>query len=110
MATWDDPSPLANPFSKRAWRNFNTDRPGRHGCISHQSDAKSLCVPNQDVPPNGSSERYAMPGGNGLEVPNQDVPSGDSLSRGAAGRFLDGRLFMLSDGTVLDYRTGRVVR
>lgn len=67
-------------------------------------------MPNQDIPPNGSPEWYAMLARNKLEVPNQDVPLGDAVSRGACGRFLNDRLFALSDGTVLDYKTGRVMQ
>lgn len=110
MATWNDPSPLANPFSKRVYGNFNIDRANRGGYINHQRGAKSLQVPNQDIPPNGSPEWYAMLKRNRLEVPNQDVPPGDAVGRCACGRFLNDRLFALSDGTVLDYKTGRVVR
>lgn len=96
MPTWNDPSPLANPL------NSGYRRPMR---ITRPSDPSDLQVPNQDVPLNGSPEWYAAR--SRLTVPNQDVPLGDRL-RGSG--FLPGsdRLFRLADGTVMDFRTGRI--
>lgn len=98
MPTWNDPSPLANPLNSGYRRPMKITRP---------FDPSKLEVPNQDIPPNGSPEWYAMQAGNGLTVPNQDVPLGDQL-RGAG--FLPGsdRLFRLSDGSLIDFKTGRI--
>lgn len=108
MATWNDPSPLANPFTTRSHGNFNTRRAAAGGYIRRVGD-KDLAVPNQDIPYNGSPEWWAMQYGNRLKVPNQDIPPGDQTPA-APGRsgFISDRLFKLPDGAVVDYKTGRV--
>lgn len=102
--TFGNPNPFANPLNSSWQRHTGMT-------ISHQADAKNLIVPNQDVPMFGTPEWYAKCGNasNRLTVPNQDVPLGDQL-RGSG--FLPGRddLFMVSDGTILNFKTGKVVR
>lgn len=107
MPTWNDPTPLANPFSQRVFGNFNINRASRDGYIRRCADPSRLEVPNQDIPPNGSEEWYAMmrERSAGLEVPNQDIPLGD---RAQGAGFLDDRHFRLADGSVIDFRTGRM--
>lgn len=70
MATWNDPSPLANPFNQRAYGNFNIGRAERGGYIRRMGNPAALAVPNQDIPYNGSPEWYDMQRRNDLTVPN----------------------------------------
>lgn len=52
-------------------------------------------------------ERYSAQ--NSLTVPNQDIPLGDQIGNGSG--FVQGsdRLFRLADGTLLDFKSGRVL-
>ena len=109
MPTWNDPSPLTNPFTVRRYGNFNTGKASAGGYISHTHD-KNLTVPNQDIPYNGSPEWYAMQSRNKLTVPNQDVPAGDQTAGAGHSGFINDRLFRLPDGTIMDYKTGRVFK
>ena len=109
MPTWNDPSPMANPFNSYGHGNFNTGRANVHSHISHTGKvAANLQVPNQDIPYNGSPEWYAMQRNN-LQPPNQDIPLGDQC-QGCG--FLPGsdRLFRTSDGTIFDFKSKRIVR
>ena len=45
---------------------------------------------------------------NRLTVPNQNVPAGDQLAGAGHSGFINDRLFRLPDGTIMDYKTGRV--
>ena len=95
-----NPNPLANPFNTRVGKcSLNTSK-----------NPKNLQVPNQDVPLYGSPEweqRY----GNAqrqLTVPNQDIPLGDQLKGNGFLRNSD-RLFRLADGTLVDFKTRKVI-
>lgn len=70
---------------------------------------KNLTVPNQDIPYNGSPEWYEMQNRNNLTVPSQDVPAGDMMNNFGNSGFLNDRLFRLADGTVMDFKTGRII-
>lgn len=95
-----DSNPLANPFNTRC---------GKSG-ITLSKSPKDLQVPNQDVPLFGTPE-WEMRYGNlqkRLEVPNQDIPLGDQLKgNGFIGN--SDRLFRLADGTILDFKTRKVI-
>ena len=111
MATWNDPSPLANPFNTRQHGNFNTGAAARGAYIRHtHCDPKDLTVPNQDIPYNGSPEWNELHANSGLTVPNQDVPLGDRQNNFGNSGFLNDRLFRLADGTVIDFKTGKIMR
>lgn len=95
-----NPNPLANPFNTLLGKCS----------ISTCKNPKDLQVPNQDVPLYGTPE-WEMRYGNSqkrLEVPNQDIPFGDQL-RGNGFIGNSDRLFRLADGTLLDFKTRKVI-
>lgn len=107
MPTWDNPHPLANPFNQRVHGNFHVGAACAGKYLSRTHDG-NLAVPNQDIPYNGSPEWYEMRDRSRLTVPNQDIPAGDQTGGPGHAGFINDRLFRLPDGTVMDYRTGRV--
>lgn len=95
-----DANPLANPFNTRL---------GKKG-ITHTKNASQLAIPNQDIPVYGSLDWEQQFGDQNarLTVPNQDAPSGDQLQKsGFIGN--NDRLFRLADGTVIDFKTGKIL-
>lgn len=107
------PYPEANPFNERRFGNYNINKAARGFYISHTGkDAKNLQVPNQDQPMYGSSEWAALHDGQkGLAVPDTAPDAMLGGSTASAG-FIPGRpdLFIMHDGAVISFKTGRIVR
>lgn len=107
------PYPEANPFNTCRFGNYNVGKAASGFYISHTGkEAKNLQVPNQDQPMYGSPEWAALHDRQkGLTVPDTapDAMLGGTAS--AAG-FVPGRpdLFVMHDGAVISFKTGRIVR
>lgn len=92
MATWNNPNPFANPLnslSMNGRRSGLTFRPGKHS---------ELTVPDTSMPNFKSASE--------LTVPNQDI--GPGVQAGGCG-FVNDRIFVMSDGSAVDFKTGRIV-
>lgn len=107
------PYPEANPFNERRFGNYNVNKAASGFYISHTGkEAKNLQVPNQDQPMYGSSEWMALHDRqSGLTVPDTapDAMFGGSV---ASAGFVPGRpdLFVMHDGAVISFKTGRIIR
>lgn len=108
------PHPLANPFNIRLGSSnysLNSCRNAEAARLFHKAneDPKELVVPNQE-PTYDQVQRaqQAELQRKSLQVPNQDIPLGDNLSRQGFLR-KNSSLFRCLDGTVLDFKTGKVV-
>lgn len=105
------PHPLANPFNTRLGpANYSLNQ--LKGVQQHAGVNKSsLEVPNQDVPMFGTPEweqRYGQANQQELTVPNQDIPAGPVAGEHG---FLPGTsFFKCLDGTVIDFKTGKILR
>lgn len=108
------PHPLANPFNTRLGPSNYSLNPCRNADAARQfhkvsRDLRSLQVPNQE-PTYDQVQRaeQAQLQRKSLQVPNQDIPLGDNLSRQG---FLkrNSSLFRCLDGTILDFKTGKVI-
>lgn len=92
--TATNPSPFANPFTQH--------RPyAGSPAITHTHDAKNLHVPDT-TPCTGSI------GASRLTVPNQDVPCSSAPACGH-GFIGSTSLFKLMDGSIVDFKTGKIV-
>lgn len=107
-----NPLPQANPLNTRIYGNISLNPMSPMATQSKFRACKSpedLQVPNQDVPMYGSDEwnaKYAKQ--DQLQVPNQDIPPGDQLGGNGFIQNSD-RLFRLADGTVVDFKTRKVL-
>lgn len=109
------PNPLANPFNTRRYGNYSlnpffNEKAAQQllGVNVGNGNPKNLQVPNQDVPMYGTEEWEAKYNKQAsLTVPNQDVPEGDICGRQG---FIPGtNLFRCHDGTVVDFKTRKIV-
>ena len=108
------PHPLANPFNTRLGPSNYSLNPYRNVDAARRvhkasSDPRNLQVPNQE-PTYDQVQRaeQAQLQRKSLQVPNQDIPPGDNLGRqGFLRKNLS--LFRCLDGTILDFKTGKVV-
>lgn len=92
--TFDNPHPLANPLTKH---RYAFTKPA----VTRTADSKSLTVPQ----PKPYDPQYDP---KNLTVPNSDIPyhNGPVVQSG----FIDNTsLFMLMDGSIVDFKTGKIV-
>ena len=108
------PHPLANPFNTRLGPSNYSLNPCKNADATRQfhtagGNPRNLQVPNQEPTYDQvQSAEQAQLQRKSLQVPNQDIPLGDNLGRRG---FLkkNSSLFRCLDGTVLDFKTGKVI-
>lgn len=94
--TWQDRNPLANPLNSR-------QKPSGIHVPCNPSD---LTVPDTSL--SYDQILKMQQARRSLTVPNQDIPPGDQL-RGNGFLGMSDRLFRLADGTVVDFKTRKVI-
>lgn len=97
-------NPFANAFNTRKFGNFNVNKAESQSYIKIIKNPNDLTVPDSVIS-HDDIIKYQQQ----LTVPNQDIPYNSNIQSGN-GFIGNSTLFKLSDGSIIDFKTKRVIR